>query len=299
LDCDHMRVIHRFAFRLSAERRQELVSLGVHPEAGVAMPGGGDPFVAVLVPEDHENWPRLKAKFDLWQVRGSVATEFSKAEIRAARWVELEPAWHYGYPQPREDEFGYLEATYDLSEYCPECGTGKVQKAPFQMKGEPKWGRRSILQLNWVFDEYFVTPDVWESVFQPHGVRCRPVLNRKHAELKTVVQLVVEEQVGIDVGGLASQTCGRCGRVKYLPHTGGFFPPLVNEPSAAMVKTNKVFGDGASAQHAVIISQDIVRAMTNEKVKGASFKPVDGGDARPAGRPPAGRRMPFTPPTSG
>lgn len=272
-----MKVIHRFAFRLSPQRREELVSLGVKPEAGVVMPGGGHPFVAVLVAEEHVNWPRLKAKFDLWQVRGSVSTEFSKVEIRAARWVELEPAWHHGYPQPREHEFGYLEATYDLSDHCSECGTGKVQKAPFQMKAEPKWGRRGILQLNWVFDEYFVTPDVWASVFQPHGVGCRPVLDRKHSALKTVVQLAVEEQVDIDVTGLPSQTCGSCGRVKYLPHTRGFFPRLVKNPKAAMVKTNEVFGDGASAQHAVLVSQDIAQAMTNEKVKGASFKPVAAG----------------------
>lgn len=272
-----MRIIHRFAFRLSPQRREELVSLGVQPEAGVEMPGGGDPFVAVLVPEDQENWSRLKAKFDLWQVRGSVSTEFSKAEIRAARWVELEPEWHHGYPQPREDEFGYLKATYDLSDYCPECGTGKAQKAPFQMKGEPKWGRRGILQLNWVFDEYFVTPEVWASAFEPQGVGCRAVLNRKHVELKTVVQLVVEEWVGIDVTDLPSQTCGRCRRVKYLPHTRGFFPPLVNEPTAAMVKTSEIFGDGASAHHAVLISQDIARALTTERIKGASLKPVADG----------------------
>ena len=272
-----MKIVHRIGFAASEAQRRALEALGVRMPPGIEMPGGGIPFIAFDVAEEHPNWNEVRSLLLQWDVsEGFVRTEFTNREIAAARWLEL-GAWHHGYPQPKEEEFGYLAATYDLSDYCPDCGTGKKQNAPFQMKGEPRWGRRGILQLNWVFDEYFVTPAVWSSVFEPHGIGCRPVLNRKLAELKTVVQLVVEEQAEIKVAGLPSQTCGRCGRVKYLPHTRGFFPPLVNEPEAAMAKTSAVFGDGASAHHAVLVSQNIARALSARKVKGASFKPVDAG----------------------
>lgn len=203
----------------------------------------------------------------------------SEKEVEAAEWLKPEIEWHHGYPQPNELDLGYREATYDLTEYCERCGIGLKQKAPFQIKGEPKWGKRNILQLNWVFDEYFVTPEVWASVFKPLGIECRPVLNTKSAELKTVVQLVAREDVGIVTNGLSTEeaACSKCGRTKYLPVTRGPFPPLKAEPSTAMVKTSEYFGSGASAHKGLLISQAVGRALLANKVRGVSLRPVADG----------------------
>ena len=103
------------------------------------------------------------------------------------------------------------------------------------MKAEPKWGRRGVLQLNWVFDEYFATPEVWASFFEPHGIECRPVMNTRGA----------------------------------AP-----FPALRSEPSATMVKTKEYFGSGASAHKRVLISQAVARALIDHKVRGVSLRPV-------------------------
>jgi hypothetical protein len=255
---------------------QELKALGVTARvpAGTALPGDSLSFVAFDVDEDHPNWSKLRLLLARWKVSDFVSTEFTKNEIEAATWVDLVPDWHHGYPQPDEPKFGYLRATYDLSEWCDTCGIGMKQKAPFQMKGEPKWGRRAILQLNWVFDEYFVTPEIWSSVFKPRGIACRPVTNTKGAELKTVVQLVVEEEVGIVTEGLTPERCATCGRVKYLPVTRGFFPALTTKPTGAIVKTREYFGSGAAAHKRVLVSQELARALVAAKVRGASFWPV-------------------------
>jgi hypothetical protein len=269
-----MKIVHRFTVRLTAQQRRALDGLGAHVPGGVELPGGGDPYVAVEVDEGHQHWEELHRLFRQWDAGHFVNTEFSKGEVQQAAWLSVVPDWHHGYPQPRELDFGYLEATYDISGYCPECGVGKKQKAPFQMKGEPRWGRRAILQLNWVFDEYFVTPEVWASVFKPHGIASLPVLNTKGKELSTVVQLATGAHVKVDVSGLPFETCSTCGRVKYLPHTRGFFPTLLAEPDSSMVKTNEYFGSGASAHHGVLVSQAIVQALIKADVRGASFKPV-------------------------
>lgn len=148
------------------------------------------------------------------------------------------------------------------------------QNAPFQMKAKPEWGRNGILQLNWVFDEYFVTPAVWTASFKPKGIDCRPVVSQRGGELKTVVQLVVEKDVGILTDGLLSERCTRCGRVKYLPVMRGPFPPLTTEPSSEMVKTREYFGSGAAAHKRVLVSPKLARALAAEKVLGASVRPV-------------------------
>jgi hypothetical protein len=269
-----MKYVHRIGLRPTALQKQRLEELGVKLGQGIGLPGETELLFAFDVDEDHPNWPILQELFTQWRVSDIVWTTYTKREIDTARWLDLRSDWHHGYPQPDELDFGYREATFDLIDFCQRCGTGLKQKASFQMKGEPKWGKRTILQMNWVFDEYFVTPEVWSSVFEPHGIGCRPVTNRKGVELKTVVQLVVEEEVGIEMDGVQGEVCPDCGRTKYLPWTRGPFPALRSEPSGVMVKTREYFGSGGSANKAVLVSQALARAFTREKMRGASFWPV-------------------------
>ena len=117
-------------------------------------------------------------------------TIFTKTELKQSRWLRLNATWHEGFPQPEED---YQRQTYDLSDFCAVCGTGYEQRAPFQFASEPNWGRRHILQFNWVFDEFFVPPETFRGVFQPLGIESRPVVHHKTGhELKSVVQLRVK-----------------------------------------------------------------------------------------------------------
>lgn len=269
-----MKIVHRISFRASDKQLQELKFLGVNVPPGALLPGDSDPFVGFDVDEDHPNWGILSGLFEKWGVSDAVGTKFSKQEIRSARHSVLLPEWHHGYPQPDDLNFGYLQATYDLTNYCAECGTGLVQSAPFQMRGEPKWGRRGIMQLNWVFDEYFVTPEVWGGIFSPFGVEARPVNDVKGNTLKTVVQLVIPEVVGIRDDGLAKEACPRCNRMKYSPEVRGFFPPLAEEPASAISKTIEYFGSGGSAHKAVVVSHALAMSMMDANLKGVSFRPV-------------------------
>lgn len=267
-----MRIVHRIGLRASAAQRRELEALGVKPPEGLAMPGGGEPLLTFDVDEGHPRWAELAELFRRWGVSDVPSTEFSKKEIADARWLQI-AAWHHGYPQP-EDDFGYLKATYDLRDHCEPCGVGKVQRAPFQMKGEPKWGRNGILQLVWVYDELFVKPEVWERVFRPHGIERRPVLNVKGIALQTVVQLVIAGEVGIVTEGLPFERCAKCGRIKVLPVTRGPFPPLAEEPSRPLVRTREHFGSGGQADRLILISQELARALAAHAVRGAELVPV-------------------------
>jgi len=261
-----MQIIHRISISSTPEIRGEWAAMGVVV--------GASGLVTFEVDEAYETWPALQSWITRRRAADIVSTKFSKEELAGARWLALEQNWHHGYPQPDEGRFGYREATYEMAGFCDPCGIALKQKAPFQMKSEPKWGRNGILQLHWVFDEFFVTPEVWSTVFHPNGVGCRPVLDAKGAELKTVVQLVVQEEVSVEVEGLEAERCARCGQVKFLPVTRGAFPPLVNEPSVRMVKTREYFGSGASAYKGVLVSREIARALTAEKVRGASVRPT-------------------------
>lgn len=275
-----MKIIHRITLVDKHERRELLSSLGI--KFDISEPPVS-PLLFFDVEEHTPAWEKLRELFPKWNAEdgcdpndlGIVRTIFTRSELKAASLLQLF-AWHHGYPMP-DDGLGYLTETYDLTEYCAECGVGKRQIAPFRMKGEPKWGKRHLLQLNWVFDEFFVLPEVWERAFQPFGVGCRPVVDhRSGQELQTVVQ--------IDITAIATSTlriaenqpaevCTSCDRRKYLPISKGPFPSLVEEPTEPMLKTQEYFGSGASAWRAVIVSSALFQVLKEQKVNGVDFIP--------------------------
>lgn len=261
-----MKIIHRVSDRGNHHRC--LRSLGIEPKLT-----DGD-FFSFDIEEASPFWPEVARLIHEWKAVDIVRTTFSHNELASAALLQLNPSWHHGYPQP-EDE--YKKAIYDTAHYCEQCGVGGVQRAPFRMRGEPKWGTKQILQLNWVFGEYFVTPDTWERVFKPLGVEQLLVFNhRTGLPLKTVVQLLVPARATapIDPDRLPTETCQVCKRTKYQPIARGRFPHVWLPKGAHMAKTIDWFGSGGSGWQAVIVSSQVYEGMQAHKVRGAEFTVV-------------------------
>jgi hypothetical protein len=265
-DNHRMKIVHRVSLATTPENRRVLESAGINV---------GNGFVSFELNEEDESWQTLAPKLAEWQAVDVPTTTFSTKELKAAEWLQMTPQWHHGYPQPDEDGFGYLEVTCDATGRCAECGAGAKQKAPFRMKGEPKWGKRGILQLNWVFGEYFSTPEVWKNVFEPLGVAARLVLDGVGSrKLETVVQLVVTEEASVKLDGYSEASCNSCTRLKYAPVARGMFPALQRVPVGHIARTKQLFGSGASAYQAVLVSQTLFRKLEEYKTKGIGFVPL-------------------------
>lgn len=175
-----------------------------------------------------------------------------------------------GYPEPSDDN-GYLSSTFDLDEFCPACGMGKKQAAPFRMKGATTLKRDSVLQLNWVLDEYFVTSETWAAVFKPLGVGCRPVVvNRTGSRIDSVVQIEIPQLFDVNVNGLACQQCSRCGRKKYRFVLEGFCREPI-DANAMIFKSNQYFGSGGEAFRLVMVSNHVYRKMKEAGLKGVHY----------------------------
>jgi hypothetical protein len=268
-----MKVSRWIAGPASSENVQALAALGV------TVAEGG--WFGFWIEEADSRWPEIQA----WRARKGwhdeplAETKFTATELATAKWLELSSEWVSGYPQPDSDSFGYLKVTYDDSGSCARCGIGLRQVAPFRMRGEPKWGSRGLLHLNWVFDALFTTPQIWNDVFRPAGIESMVVHDSGGQPLKTVVQLVIEETVELDMTGMHPSICDSCGVAKYQPVTRGFFPPLVGEPTHSMSKLHQWFGSGGQAFQALLMSNEVSRALSDAKVKGVRRVPV------PATRP--------------
>lgn len=255
-----MQIVHRISFASSAERQKELAGLGVF----VADHG----FVAFDVDENHDAWPALREWIARHRALDVASTRFSRSELADARWLELgaEPL-----PLP-EDDSTYRRPTYDLSAWCWQCGIGRRQRAPFQIRAEAI-GEREIFRVYGILDELFVTRDVWSNVFAHFGVGAWPVIGSNGKELGSVVQLAVEEEVGVVTSGLASEQCQRCDRIKYVVPDDGPFPSLTIEPVQAIARTREHFGAGPRADQRIVVSQELATAIAAAHLRGMQLRP--------------------------
>jgi len=130
-----MKIVHRVSIKSTDAIKQELGDLGVSI---------GDGLATFEVDEAHPRWAQIQQFIERHRAVDVVSTKVTVKELAAAEWLVMQPTWHAGYPQPEDT---YLATTYDLSDYCAQCGTGAVQRAPFRMRGEPKWGDNSLAAM--------------------------------------------------------------------------------------------------------------------------------------------------------
>jgi len=266
-----MQIIHRVLFNRNRAVEDRL------RDSGVRLKIVEDILVFFEAAETDPNWPTIRAIAEEADPLDHVGTRFSQDDLEKSDLLHMNPGWMSGYPMPDMD-LGYRQMTYDLTDYCHNCGIGRIQKAPFRMCREPKWRKHHVMMLNWVFDEYFVRPEVWERVFRKYGVECMPVLKHKTGQpLEKVVQLKIDTfaTAPLKMGDAPYETCPTCHRTKFLPHCRGFFPPFAAKQSADIFKTREYFGSGAEARHEIIISSRLFRELTNAKLHGVRFAAIE------------------------
>jgi len=266
-----MEIIHRMSFNRNKDIEKRLDDLGV------ALDLSGDILATFEVAESDSAWLAIQSVAKEADPLDLVRTEFTEDELEKSHLLMMRPGWISGYPMSDMD-FGYRQMTYDLTDYCSRCGIGFKQKSPFRMRGEPQWGKRHVLMLNWVFDEFFVRPEVWERVFRKYGVQCMPVLKHKAGQpLETVVQLNIDTYATapLKMGDAPRETCPTCHRTKFLPHRRGYVPSFTAKQNADIFKTQEYFGSGASAHHEIIVSSAVFREIRKNQLKGVLFAPLE------------------------
>lgn len=228
--------------------------------------------------ESDPEWPRLRPVLEEIGAVDIVWTEFTEAELLAADYLTVNAKRPSGYPQPEVTHQGWLERTYDLSAYDEQTGVGARQIRPFRFKREPRWGTKDVHELNWVMDELFVRPEVWQDVFEPFGVGCRPVVRHSSGEeLETVVQLDIRETATAPLrhGGLTVDAVTASGIPKYEFWLRGYFPPFAAPQNADLFKTQDWFGSGGQAYRPIIASAELFRAIRERGLRGFRFRPLE------------------------
>jgi hypothetical protein len=266
-----MEIVHHFGIKLSSDdERRGFIDIGINLDPAKPLPNGNI-ITSFEIGEHDPRWMdarRVAAKF---QITESILTKFDQPELDAAKALCIFASSQRGYPEPSERR-GYLAATFHLSEQCAKCGIGRRQIRPFRLKSVPVL-KRSIMQLNWIFDEYFVARDVWTAVFEPLGIACWPVvLDRTGEEIESVVQLKISDHADLILDEANATVCPTCGRTKTRMDLRGFCPVPVNIPTP-IFKSTQFFGSDSNAFNRVLISSSLYKEIKKDRLRGVEFYP--------------------------
>jgi hypothetical protein len=258
----------------------------------------------LLVYEDDPKWPLLSKLAAEHNVRIWHSPIFSTDDIASAPWLFAHATADAGYPQPEKD-FGYLSATFDLSNCCDRCCIGKAQVRPFRLRGEPKSKRAHFFAPQWAHQIIFARHEVRE-VLDAHGVSgaqyLPPIAHRKGVPLQSIVQIlpttalrdglvaVVQEQVACSPNDKEMQSIltiaerrgtgryGYCGRIKYhVPYKRR----LVHYSHGAFARAPDIvlsaewYGSGGAAYQQVIVSNRVAQLVLAHKWKGLELEPIE------------------------
>lgn len=216
---------------------------------------------------EKEIYLKIKNYINDWTgSEGVCYPEFTKKEISESLLSVKSGRHENGYPMPDLDG-GYKELTYDLTDYCPNCGMGFKQKDAFRLKNVPPIGKKQIFGLGWVFDELFIEKSVYEEIFKPLGVKSREVLKYKQdIPFENTVQLVLDEtQEKLNLEGYPTENCSVCKRYKYLAMPQGFYPMHKNI-IAPIFKSSEYFGSGALAFKKIFVSKELREKLIAKKI---------------------------------
>jgi hypothetical protein len=248
----------------------------------------------------YPHFAELIKKFGFYVQSG---VRFSEQEIDEAEWLAVRVGG-FQYPQPEDT---YMEATYDISSYCPHCGMGAVQNNPFRLKSDFRQNAARFLGLHWVFDEVFVRPEV-KSMLEQSAIAgigfLPPVHHRTGQPIETVYQMIVRTiaEPGLVTDGLQPVTCrdnneegfsqrtsgsahgmsrrledyAFCGRVKYhYPTTTMLaFTRSSLEGLPDVAKSYEFIGSGAGAHRLILVTRRFVDLVKRCGVRGMQLTPI-------------------------
>lgn len=262
-----MRIIHRISVARDEPIRPYLERLGIHLDSDLA---------TFEIEESDQLWGWIQELVKEYKAFDFIYTKFAKEELEGAELLTLEPSWHWSYPQPEKD-FAYVNITYDTTDYCLKCHLGGKQKAPFRVLRQPGWSnKRNILQLNWVFDEYFVTRKAYNELFEPLGIgNWEVVKHRDGSGLDDMVQLRIDTiaSAPLNLEGVPSKVCDQCKRITFEPVMRGPSPSFNGYPGDAIIMKSQEYFGGAPHRE-VIITRGLYTRMVRYGIKGVDYRPV-------------------------
>jgi hypothetical protein len=214
--------------------------------------------------------------------------EFDSEEIETAEYLRMAPKAQWGFPQP-EDDFDYLNESYDLSSGCLKCRQGRRQNRPFLLKGMPKFGRNDIIALFWVY-EFIITEKLRNLIEKENltGADFYPVRRYRKSAPRIPLPGIYQLHVANDLPPMSPKTkfefvtdlpkniesCGCNIAGKNLPAAQMVYDRISLKNAKDFNRTSEFIGGGAYPTQKIIITNMVFQLFKKNKIRGVDFIPV-------------------------
>ncbi len=191
-------------------------------------------------------------------LREYIQFEYSKEEILGSEYCVIRNYHYCGYPEHLND------ITCEWQDNCTSCHYNAVQIDDYRVSKVAKhklWGF-----FAWVFEVLFASVDLYQEVFEPLGIGCRPLRTKGGKIIDGVVQLVIpvidEDMVFLNHN---YRECPDCGKRKYVGAPINPFYPLHKHPLPHIYLSKERFGDGWFSDREIYISTELALKLIKMK----------------------------------
>lgn len=213
-----------------------------------------------------------------------IRLEYSKKELNKAKYLRLWLRKYSGYPQPETINVknSYINYTYDITNFCPICGSGLIQRDSFYLKKSFNIEKVRIGGVYWVYDTFFITNEL-RDLFVKEGfseIEFLPVKNIKTKQIiDNIVQLkinpVFPQKLKYNVKNVI--VCKACNQKKDLKKDDAEIfasKEIIKDLDKDFYLSQECTGDGLLCCKRVIISNRVYKFFNENKIKNICAEPI-------------------------
>ena len=230
--------------------------------------------------DDIVNFMKDKSKFE-----PQIRCEYSKKELSEAKYLRIWLRRYSGYPQPEAIDVknSYINYTFDITNFCTNCGSGLVQKDSFYLKKSFNIERIRFGGVYWEYDTFFITRELQNLFIKEKftGIEFVPVKNIKTKQIvDNVVQLKINSvfpaKFKYDIEKVID--CKQCKQKRDIMK----MDTEISAPKDILKDLDKDFylsqeshGDGLLCCKDVLISNRAYKFFIDNKIKNICAEPIN------------------------
>lgn len=213
-----------------------------------------------------------------------IRCEYSKKELAEAKYLRIYLKRYSGYPQPEAIDVknSYVNYTFDITNFCTDCGSGLVQNDSFYLKKSFNIEKIRFGGVYWIYDTFFITTELrdWFIKEKFTGIEFIPVKNiRTKQTVDNIVQLKINaifpEKLEFDTQEVIN--CKSCNTIKKLKKNDSeIFAPkdILKDLDKDFYLSKEFTGGGLLCCQYVLISNRVYKFFVDNKIKNINAEPI-------------------------
>ncbi len=276
-----MKKEYHYFFNAANDRRGKIVNF---LDANAIKYSTTGDCISLRVYDDNLYFNQIVKLFKKISVSPTVTCEYSKKELSEAKYLSIWLKRYSGYPQPEAIgvKDSYFNYTFDITNFCTNCGSGLVQKDSFYLKKSFNIEKIRFGGVYWEYDTFFITKELQDLFVKEKftGIEFVPVKNIKTKQIvDNIVQLkinaVFPAKLKYEVEKVID--CKQCGLKRdVIKMDSELFTPkeALKDLDKDFYLSQEFHGDGLLCCRSVLISNRVYQFFVDNKIKNICAEPV-------------------------